>query len=173
MKRTKTVDVSALRARGLDVTERGVRLDAMPRDKRASKRELVPNAYVGCQGNWLAWQIGVEVVSEANLRSRHERSARAAAQKRAVMAFLAPDWKIWGPAGDHCRAGKPLLVRLTRIGGKRLDRVNLMVAFKAVEDAVAALLGCNDGSPFWLLECEQCSADGVGIRIEFERRDAV
>ncbi len=166
MKR-QPLDTAALRARGMDVQERGVRLEALaPSEKRASKRELLPTYRVGP----LAWQIGVEVVPEMNLRSHQSRIARGAAQKRAVMQAVAPDWRLWGPTGDHCRAGKPLLVRFVRLGGKRLDTINLMTCFKSCEDAMASLLGCNDGSTFWRLECEQETVAGIGIRVELEMK---
>jgi hypothetical protein len=39
----------------------------------------------------------------------------------------------------------PVLVTLTRIGPKKLDKDNLARSFKAVQDQVAASLGVDDG----------------------------
>lgn len=41
----------------------------------------------------------------------------------------------------------PVIVKLTRIGQKRLDDDNLRPTLKAVRDCVAAWLGCDDADP--------------------------
>ena len=79
---------------------------------------------------------------------------------------MAPHWRAFGPLGDAMRAGQRLRVRLVRLGGQRLDRSNLPRALKAIEDAVALMLGADDGSALWLAEWEQEPGGAWGVRIE-------
>ena len=109
----------------------------------------------------------VKLESEANAGgSLRAAIGRKAAVKRAVFRSLAPHWQAWGPIGDHVRAGRPLDVVITRIGGRGLDTANAYRAVKPVEDCLATVLGCDDGSPFWRLRAACEPGPAWGVRIE-------
>lgn len=64
---------------------------------------------------------------------------------------------------------KTLRLTITRIGPRRLDTVNAYASVKAVEDAVSAIVGVDDGDPRWKLVVDQEKGPfGVRIRIEWE-----
>ena len=56
----------------------------------------------------------------------------------------------------------PCVVRLTRIGQKRLDDDNLREAFKAIRDQIASEIGVDDGDDRIKWEYAQCA---VGKRV--------
>lgn len=134
--------------------------DANGPERKPDKREFVEPAFE-LPG---IWTIPVWLASEANTRDhRGKTTGRNAAVKKAVWRALGPHWKIWGPFGDRVRAldngpfcyGMPIpkeilpSIRVIRLGGRGLDTGNLWRAVKAVEDAIAILLGCDDGKPGW------------------------
>jgi hypothetical protein len=90
---------------------------------------------------WLSLVVWVPHLprSEANAGGkRRAEIARKTATKAAVRRELPPapfDWP------------RPVRVRLTRCGGKRLDKDNLARSFKAVQDVLAEWLGVDDGDP--------------------------
>lgn len=119
---------------------------------------------------WAEWVVPVRVESEANKGGTLPAAiARKGAVKRAVFAALAPHWRTYGPFGDAFRAGRVLRVRLVRIGGRTLDRSNLPRAMKVIEDVVATVLGCNDGSSLWDVSWGQEPGPKYGVRIELDR----
>jgi hypothetical protein len=74
--------------------------------------------------------------SEANAGGKlRDKIARKSAVKAAVIHAM-PDMRF----------PLPVVVKLTRIGQKRLDDDNLRMALKAVRDCVAAWLGLRDDS---------------------------
>lgn len=103
------------------------------------------------------WQIPIWLASEANVNgSMRAAMARKKAVKDAIWRGLGQHWKVWGPIGDRVRAAKsgdPVTsypsIRVIRLGGRGLDVGNLWRSVKAVEDALAVLLGCDDGMAAW------------------------
>ena len=83
----------------------------------------------------------IQTRSELNLREHWAaRHRRATKQKQAVVwtmyeAVRAPGWKIYFP----------VYVTLTRIGPRALDPDNCACSFKHVQDAIASVLGVDDG----------------------------
>ena len=81
---------------------------------------------------------GLRLVSEANARGSWHRGAKRAASTRTIvgarLATLRPP-------------PLPVMVRIVRRGPGRLDDDNLARACKAVRDAVAGWLGCDDADP--------------------------
>lgn len=116
--------------------------------------------------------LPLKVISEANAMSRRgapghwrEKLKRKHAQQQEVKVEL-----------HNTMLGKkfdlPVLVTLTRIGPKKLDkRDNLPGAFKAVVDQIAASLGVDDGEEDkidWKYEQEPLGVRQYSIRIEIE-----
>lgn len=111
---------------------------------------------------WLALVVWVPhlPVSEANMGGKRKAAiARKTATKEAVRREL-PDHPFDWP--------RPIRVRLTRCGGKRLDQDNLARSLKAVQDVVADWLGVDDGDPRavrWSYKQRPGYAGGIEIRI--------
>lgn len=116
--------------------------------------------------------LPVKVISEANAMSRRgapghwrERLKRKHAQQQEVKAELHNAMMIR-------KFEFPVLVTLTRIGPKKLDkRDNLPRAFKAIVDQIAASLGVDDGEEDkidWKYEQEPIGVRQYSIRIEIE-----
>jgi len=110
----------------------------------------------------LAFMMPVKVVSEANLRehwrTRHGRKKKQ--QDETVLCWPKLPDSLRFPALVTVKA--PCVVRLLRIGPKRLDSDNLAGSFKHVQDQIARLIGIDDGSPLIKWEYEQVA---VGKRI--------
>jgi hypothetical protein len=110
------------------------------------------------------WTVPLATANESNGRAWRARSRRAGEAWKAVRKAV--DLRWLAPIELHLRAGRPVAVRLVRLGGKRLDPlVNLPSALKGVEDALAYLLGVDDGSPLWLPSCDQEPGGPMGVRV--------
>lgn len=138
-----------------DVEEKILALAAMPADAGGSVSQPA-------RRGWLALVVWVPHLpaSEANKGGKRKAAiARKTATKAAARAELptAPfDWP------------RPITVRLTRCGGKRLDRDNLGRALKEVQDEVARWLGVDDGDRTavrWVYKQRPGWSAGVEIRI--------
>jgi hypothetical protein len=72
---------------------------------------------------------------------------------------------------DFFRVELPCVVHLTRIGAQKLDPDNLASSFKHVQDAVASLIGIDDGSEMitWRYDQIVDRLAGYGIKIEILR----
>lgn len=115
--------------------------------------------------NRIILMVGVETKNETNQRVWRAKHRRAGAAWNAVRrAVTRLDWLQ--PLADHYADGGCLRVVLTRLGGRKLDRSNIPAATKGVEDAVAFMLGCNDGDMRWRAEWDQEPGGPVGVRVE-------
>jgi hypothetical protein len=82
--------------------------------------------------------LPLTLISEANARGSWRGGANRAAKQRAVVGLVL----------RQCIApALPCTVRLVRVAPRAFDGDNLQRAFKAVRDAVADWLGCDDGDP--------------------------
>lgn len=114
------------------------------------------------------WVLPIVTASESNLREWRKRSSRTGAARRAVSLAFGPAL-VWVAAfALHYHQGGALRVALTRLGGRQLDRSNLPAALKATEDAVALMLGADDGDPRWRAEWHQRPSGPVGVVVELE-----
>lgn len=99
-------------------------------------------------------------MSRSNARefwaARHRRDKSEAA--RVTLAWTGAGLAHWHPL-------LPITVTMTRLGGKPMDTDNLAGAFKAVRDALAALLGVDDGDPRVRWACRQKPATALGVRV--------
>jgi len=103
----------------------------------------------------LAFTMPVRVVSEANLRE-HWRTKHG--RKKEQQEIVSEEWMDV----RHVPIALPCVVRLVRIGPKRLDADNLAGSFKHVQDGVARELGIDDGDERIKWEYEQVA---VGKRV--------
>lgn len=168
-----TEAIDKARREGRVISETGVRSPAAgpgPTRRKREKVRLVMWSHVTEHDGTLTIIVPVHVVSEANQGGTFQASiGRKGRNKDAVFKALAPLWKKLGPFGDRYRAGRLLHVRISRIGGRTLDKANLPRALKAVEDALASWLGCNDGSPLWGVSWDQEPGPEYGVRITLSR----
>lgn len=123
------------------------------------------------------WVVPCWLASEANTGgARRAAIGRKQAVKSAIWRAIGPWWNVFGPAGDLVRAGqaslgkraKLPLIRVTRLGGRGLDRTNLFMATKSVEDALAILMGCADAWQAWRDSFYVTQLPGVlwGVKVE-------
>lgn len=142
---------------------------AASRKPATSKRLLVEAMFAPPA----TWTIPVETASEANGRDWRKRSKRSDGAWRAVSRAMGPELRALAAFAEAFHDGFPIRVQFTRIGGRRLDRSNLPTALKAVEDAVAFMLGADDGSPLWCAEWQQRpGGDRVGVMVRFLTKEA-
>jgi hypothetical protein len=111
----------------------------------------------------------VRLVSEANVREHWAPKARRAREQRAVMLLLCR--KRFREEGLVDRHGsllgqRRLVVRIERLGKRRLDGDNLARACKAVRDGIADALRLDDGDGRIEWVYEQAIAKGYEVRIE-------
>lgn len=87
----------------------------------------------------LNFEIPIKVVSEANTRDHWaKRFRRQVMQKEATILMM-------NNATKRRTIELPCVVKLIRIGAKKLDGDNLANGFKAIRDAIAARLEVDDG----------------------------
>lgn len=106
--------------------------------------------------------IPVRLASEANSRGKlREKISRKQAVKTAVRAALV------GVSPPPL----PVVVRIIRVGGKRLDDDNLARACKAVRDMVAEHMGIDDADRRvrWVVAQKPGYSAGVVIDVRSER----
>ena len=113
----------------------------------------------------ITFTIPIKATNSLNARLHWAARARAVKKEKAqtAIAFLA--------AGGHLADfAPPLVVRLTRIGPRKLDGDNLQGTLKAVRDALAHKLGVDDGSDAVRWEYAQ-ERGPYAVRVEIERVD--
>lgn len=97
----------------------------------------------------LAFEYPMRVVSEANQREHYMAKHR---RKVAQQLETAAEWRR---AIGQRRVPLPCVIRLTRIGCKAMDSDNLAGSMKHVQDAIAKLIGVDDGSDLLRFEYAQ------------------
>lgn len=108
----------------------------------------------------------LRVVSRTNRRehwaARHKRDS---AHKLEVSLRCRSSWEF---LRDNAGSISRLRVTFLRTGGNPMDSDNLQAAFKAMRDAVAGMVGVDDGDEaFWDWRYEQAGG-AVGVRITLE-----
>ncbi len=141
------------------LAQAGVELHT-PRPRRRVRRVAIESA--------ARWAIllypACRVVTETNTHGGWwAKAARAKSQREAVYAAFGFS-PLCGPEGWAHIAG--LRVTLTHVG-PTMDSDNLQAALKAVRDEIAAVIGTDDGDPFYEWAYQQrLGPAGVEIRIE-------
>lgn len=135
--------------------------------KRPIRRRLTASQFapVAAQFNFPVWTLTLPlaVVSEANQREFWAKKHRRSASQREQ---IAQEWLV---AFGKNTPKPPCRIRLTRLGGTRIDTDdNLNISFKAVRDELARIIGLDDRSPLYTWEYAQEPGGERGIRIEIE-----
>lgn len=133
------------------------------RPKR-KKKELLPSVFVPPN----AFIVPVEVVSLNAAKSMRATMGRKASQRAAVCQLLGKHLDVLVPYAQAFHAGKPIVVRLARLGGRGLDSDNLAGSMKWIRDSVADMIGANDKSPLICWEYQQFDNERIGVRIVLE-----
>lgn len=141
------------------------------RAAKPKKSDMVEELFASMPGGPV-WVLPIVTASEANCRQWQAKSNRTREARRIVSPALGKRIDYLAPFARAYHAGIPVRVILTRLGGRKLDEgVNLPSSMKAVEDAVALMLGADDGSPLWHVEFEQePEHTGHGVRIELRMK---
>lgn len=117
----------------------------------------------------VTWPI--RVVSLSNLSQREHwttKSKRARVQREKAALACHYGFGFMGWRNVHVRA--PLLVTLTRLAPRRLDRSNNVAALKHCQDGCADAIGIDDGSPLLDWDYQQERSKAYGVKITIERR---
>lgn len=105
-------------------------------------------------------EIPLRLRSRLNAREHWGQRARRTRREREAAYMLTP------------RVAVPCVVRIVRIGKRRMDGDNLQDSAKAVRDGVAQKLGVDDGDPRVTWEYGQEIGKEYGVRIEIEAAGA-
>ena len=107
--------------------------------------------------------LPLRLASEANARgSWHAGAARARLARAQVNAALR--------RAEPGPLPLPVVVRITRVGPRRLDDDNLARSAKAPRDGVADWLGCDDGDPRVSWHYAQATSREYRVVVTVERR---
>ena len=148
-------------------TLRSVRLpDLTPEsDQPEGKVVLLPSFFM----EPATWVIGCKTISVSNDRRHHAKlTGMKQSQRRAVAKLLGRHLRELVPFADAYHSGKVLNVTLTRLAPRQMDRSNVSVSLKYIEDTVADFLGADDGANNWQIECKQEKSERYGVRLELE-----
>lgn len=129
--------------------------------KRLAQRRIAAKSTAG-KIRHLEIYLPITVISEANQREHwaqtHDRKSK---QQQAFNA----EWTV---LAGRVQISTPCTVRLMRIGAQEMDSDNLAGSFKHVRDAVARMIGIDDGSPLLTWRYGQrVDPTETGIIIEF------
>lgn len=136
--------------------------------KPARKPEMVPEEFAHLAVGKLRWVLPIPTASESNGREWRDRSARTQVARRIVSRAFGKRLVELAAIAAWYHADNPIAVRLTRLGGRKLDPGNISSALKATEDAVALLLGADDGDDRWRVSFGQEPGGDAGVRVELE-----
>lgn len=167
MKRHK-IEVTADQLKGL-IAAGLIPADAAPKKAKAVKDKLRPESFTGPptgQVGPVSFVVPVKTVSETNTRDRFKKNARTVTIRRAVSHTLGKHLRYLTPFAEAYHSGRVVRVLFKRLGGQGLDAMaNLGPSMKAAEDALALMLGADDGSANWQSRCEQEPGGDYGILI--------
>lgn len=109
---------------------------------------------------------GVRVKTPGNTRAAWQVEYRRAKSERE----LAKAYVLALPAETlkRLRGAKRLRVTFVRLGGRKMDRTNLVGAFKHVQDGMCDALGKDDASDWYDWQWPTQEAGECGVRIELE-----
>ena len=149
------------RAKGLEIEVRGAlpAVQKLPEKPQLRKRSFVAPA---------TWVVPLYIYAGDNARGMRQAIGRAGHERKAVAYTLAGQLRAVAVFADRLAAGRPVTVRLTRVGGRGMDDDNVVAACKYVRDAVALFLGVDDRSPLVSWRCDAEPGGAFGVRITME-----
>lgn len=107
---------------------------------------------------------GVKLKTEGNRREHWAVAARRAKEHRSLARLFCS--QVGTATRDRLRDAPRLRVRFVRIGGKRMDRTNLVSACKNLQDGVCEWLGVDDGSDWYVWEWPEQESGDHAVRVE-------
>jgi len=113
----------------------------------------------------IAFTVPLKVVSEAN---QHEHWTKKHHRNQDQQSTINNYWPL---SVSAIPVALPCSIELTRIGIGRMDSDNLAGAFKHVRDAIARLIGVDDGSDLIEWRYAQRASDGYSIEIRISARE--
>lgn len=120
---------------------------------------------------WVAEQVKrpiflpLHIKSTANVGGKLRRKFAEKKSLREMVYLVVREWLFEHPLPETYSR---LVVTLTRYGPRTLDDDNLAFSFKAVRDAVAKVVGIDDGKPIWDWRYAQEQSKWFGFRIEIQ-----
>jgi len=147
----------------------GVTVNGQPatKAKRTKKPKTLVQSGVGYGGGVLVIMVAVDTVSEINHRQWQARNRRTGQSWMAVRRAVGPYLDMLARFSRLYHDGNRLQVTFTRLG-RLADLSNTASAVKGVEDAVAYLLGADDGDERWVPRFEREKSVECGVRVEIE-----
>lgn len=120
------------------------------------------------QGNAVLIVLPILTKSEANQGGNWKgKSQRTKDARRQMSKLCGPKLRQLARFAEHYHQGGILKAKITRLGGRHLDKMaNLGAALKATEDAICLMLGVDDGDPRWQVIADQEPGGDVGVSIE-------
>ena len=131
--------------------------------KRLAQRRVAAKA-TGGKIRHLEIYLPITIASEANRMAREHWTATRDRKNKQQHAFNA-EWMV---LAGRVQIEAPCTIRLTRIGAQKMDSGNLEVSFKWMQDAIAAMIGIDDGDSrlTWFYD-QRIDPTETGIIIEF------
>jgi hypothetical protein len=151
----------------LQAKAKGMITDLVGESKPTAKEQTL-NPEVRTMRNGMAWVLPIITRSEANGRDWRARSSRTQQARKVVSRCMGSSLWHLAPFAKWLHEDKlPLAITFIRLGGRKLDAANLGSALKSTEDAVAMMLGIDDGDHRWRVEFRQapCSKHAVIVEI--------
>lgn len=140
---------------------------AQAKKSRTRKKDLIAPAFMP-PGTWL---VPLETDSAANARGRKKAIGRSGHQQDAIFLALGKNHEAIAAFADQgLHRGNAITVKVTRLGGRALDRHdNLPMAMKCAVDAIARMLGIKDNNPLvtWLYDQQPC--ERIGVKVEMSK----
>ena len=113
--------------------------------------------------------VDVETTNETNARDWRARSRRSGQAWKRTRNAIGVHLGALEPFARVYASGGALKVKFTRLGGRHLDQMaNLGASMKGVEDAMAYLLGADDGDPRWHAIAQQKPGGPMGVEVVLE-----
>lgn len=162
--------IASMKAKGIDVKDTSVKLVAVTESEgkaKQKKKDMLASVFVPPN----AFLVGIEVVSVNAAKSMKATMGRKAGQRAAVCGLLGKHLDVLVPYSQAFHAGRPIVVKLARLGGRGLDGDNLQGAMKFVRDSVADMLGANDKSPLIRWDYDQFDNPKIGVRVILEMEE--
>lgn len=138
-----------------------------PRRPRA--KEFVKAEFLRVTPTLVEFALPILTVSEANNIKWRQKSNRTKEARDRVSRFWGANARAFLAVTEAYHRGDALRLTFTRLSPGLLDGMaNLGVSLKGVEDAVAMMMGANDGAGNWLATSRQVKQPQYGVVVTIE-----